>query len=87
MKVALLVLLGLVLGTLGGGAIGLGAGIAWSEWLHTSQDITGNLVFFTFLPIGAVAGGVCGAVLFGVIAARDGEIRIEEPAAQRDFRS
>jgi hypothetical protein len=87
MKVAMLALLGLMLGVLGGGAMGLGAGIAWSEWLYAAQDSAGNLVFFTFLPIGAMAGGVGGAILFGVIAARDAEIRIEDPAIQRDLMS
>jgi hypothetical protein len=35
------------------------------------------LVFFTFMPIGALLGGVAGAVLLGVIATRDVEIAIE----------
>ena len=55
MKVALLVLLGLVLGAIGGGALGVGAGIAWVEIFQSSgfEGYSGMLVFFTFLPAGA----------------------------------
>jgi hypothetical protein len=87
MKIALLVLLGLILGALGGAALGIGAGIAWVEWFKTSsfEGYSGMLVFFTFMPIGALAGAVGGAILFGVIAARDVEIAIErEPAGPRE---
>jgi hypothetical protein len=87
MKIALLVLLGLLLGALGGAALGIGAGLAWVELFKTSnfEGYSGMLVFFTFMPLGAVIGGVGGAVLFGVIAVRDAEIAIEqEPARRRD---
>ena len=43
------------------------------------------LVFFTFMPLGAAIGGIAGALLFGVIAIKDGEIAIErEPVGRRD---
>ncbi|MEH2479168.1 ABC-type antimicrobial peptide transport system permease subunit [Nitrobacteraceae bacterium AZCC 2146] len=87
MKIALLAALGLVLGLLGGAALGIGAGIAWVELFKTSnfEGYSGMLVFFTFMPIGALLGGVAGAVLFGVIAARDVEIAIERvPFDERD---
>jgi hypothetical protein len=87
MKIALLVVLGLLLGALGGAALGIGAGLAWVELFKTSnfEGYSGMLVFFTFMPLGAVIGGVGGAVLFGVIAVRDAEIAIEqEPARRRD---
>jgi hypothetical protein len=87
MKIALLVLLGLLLGALGGAALGIGAGLAWVELFKTSnfEGYNGMLVFFTFMPLGAAIGGVGGAVLFGVIAVRDVEIAIEqEPARRRD---
>jgi hypothetical protein len=79
MKFALLVILGLVLGALGGAAFGIGAGLAWSEFLQSPgpQDSSGTLAFFTFMPIGGVIGALAGAVLFGVIALRDVEIQIE----------
>jgi hypothetical protein len=75
MKVALLVLLGLVLGAIGGGALGVGAGIAWVEIFKTSgfEGYSGMLVFFTFLPAGALLGAVVGAVLFG-LQAREREL-------------
>ena len=87
MKIALLVLLGLLLGALGGAALGIGAGLVWVELFKTSnfEGYSAMLVFFTFMPLGAAIGGVGGALLFGVIAIRDAEIAIEqEPARRRD---
>src|SRR5690349_1983509 len=48
MKIALLVLLGLLLGALGGAALGVGAGLAWVEIFKTSnfEGYSGMLVFF-----------------------------------------
>lgn len=85
MKIALLILLGLVLGLLGGAALGVGAGVAWIELVKVST-FEGNsslMVFFTFMPIGAILGAAAGATLFGLLAARDIEI---EPAPVRDRR-
>ena len=87
MKIALLVLLGLLLGTLGGAALGIGLGLAWIEIFKTTsfEGYSGTLVFFTFMPLGAAIGGIGGALLFGVIAIRDAEIAIErEPARRRE---
>ena len=87
MKIALLVLLGLILGALGGAALGIGAGLAWVEIFKTSsfEGYSAMLVFFTFMPLGAAIGGLGGALLFGVIAIRDAEIAIErEPARRQD---
>jgi hypothetical protein len=87
MKIALLALLGLVLGALGGAALGIGAGLAWTEIFKTSslEGYSGMLVFFTFMPLGAVIGGIGGALLFGVMAFRDNAIAIErEPGRRRD---
>jgi len=86
MKVALLGLLGLLLGALGGAALGIAAGLAWVEIFNTSgfEGYSGMLVFFTFMPLGAGIGGLGGALLFGLIAHRDAEIAIErEPARRR----
>ena len=88
MKIALLVLLGLMLGALGGAALGIGTGLAWVELFKTSnfEGYSGMLVFFTFMPLGAAIGGVGGALLFGVIAIRDAEIAIEQqPLPRRDL--
>jgi len=87
MKIALLALLGLVLGVLGGAALGIGAGLAWIEIFKTTslEGDSGMLVFFTFMSLGAVIGGLGGALAFGVMAIRDAEIAIEkEPARCHD---
>ena len=87
MKIALLALLGLVVGALGGAALGIGAGLAWVQIFRTAglEEYNGMLVFFTFMPLGAVVGGLGGALAFGVMAIRDAEIAIEkEPARRHD---
>ena len=88
MKVALLACLGLFLGTLGGAALGVGAGLAWVEIFKTTnfEGYGGMLVFFTFMPLGAAIGGLGGAVLFGLMAARDTAIAIEQGSASRHDR-
>jgi len=88
MKIALLALLGLALGALGGAALGIGAGLAWVEIFKTTsfEGYSGMLVFFTFMPLGAAIGGIGGALLFGVIAIRDGEIAVEREPVRRQER-
>jgi hypothetical protein len=85
MKIAFLVLLGLLLGALGGAALGIGAGLAWVQIFKTTsfEGYSGMLVFFTFMPLGAAIGGLGGALLFAVIAIRDAEIAIERGPAHR----
>jgi hypothetical protein len=87
MKIALLVVLGLILGALGGAALGIGAGLAWVEIFKTTnfEGYSGMLVFLTFMPVGAAVGGIGGALLFGLLAARDAAIAIErEPIRRSD---
>ncbi len=87
MRIALLSLLGLILGALGGAALGVGTGLALVEIFKVSsfEGGSGMLVFFTCMPIGAALGAIAGAVLFGVMAFRDTDIPIErEPATGRD---
>ena len=86
MKIALLVLLGLIMGGLGGAALGIGAGLIWIEIFNTPslEGYSGMLVFFTFMPLGAAIGGLGGALLFGVIAIRDAEIAIEREPVRHD---
>ncbi|WP_454616948.1 hypothetical protein [Bradyrhizobium cenepequi] len=87
MKIALLALLGLAFGAVGGAALGISAGLAWIQIFKTSnfEGDSSMLVFFTFMPLGAVIGGIGGALLFAVLAIRDAEIAIEhEPVRRRD---
>ncbi|MGY8666363.1 hypothetical protein Q3C01_28990 [Bradyrhizobium sp. UFLA05-109] len=87
MKIALLGVLGLFLGSLGGAALGIGAGLAWVEIFKTTnfEGYSGMLVFFTFMPLGAGIGGITGAVLFSLLAMRDDAIAVErEPVARTD---
>jgi hypothetical protein len=81
MKIVFLVLLGLILGVLSGAVLGVGAGLAWVEIFKTSsfEGYSGMLVFFGFMPGGAILGGLAGAIAFGVLAVRDREIAIEQP--------
>ena len=87
MKIALLALVGLMLGAIGGASLGVGAGLAWVEIFKTSsfEGYSGMLVFFTFMPLGAMIGGVSCALLFGITAARDAELALSrEPAGPQD---
>jgi hypothetical protein len=88
MKIALLALLGLALGALGGAALGIGAGLAWVEIFKTTgfEGYSGMLVFFTFMPLGTAVGGIAGALLFAMIAIRDTEIAIEREPVRRNDR-
>ena len=84
----LFALLGLVVGTVGGAALGVGLGLAWIGIFQTTdfEGYSGMLVFFTFMPLGAALGGIGGALLFGVMAARDNQIAIEREPMQRSDR-
>ncbi len=74
MKVGLLGCFGLIFGAIVGGVIGVGLGFVWTEIFHTSsfEGYSGMLVFYTFMPIGIIVGGLIGAVGLGLIAARGG---------------
>ncbi len=73
MKVVMLGLMGFVLGAIAGGVIGVGLGFVWTSVFHTTsfEGYSGMLVFFTFMPIGIILGGLAGAIGLGIIAARD----------------
>jgi hypothetical protein len=85
MKIVLLAMLGLLLGTLGGAVLGIAAGLAWLELFKPAsfEGYNGMLVFFTFMPLGAAIGGLGGALTFGLIAFRDAEIAIERQPRHR----
>jgi hypothetical protein len=72
MNVVLPGCLGLLLGAIVGGALGVGAGLLWTNVFHTTsfEGYSGMLVFFTFMPIGIIAGGLIGGVGLGVLASR-----------------
>jgi hypothetical protein len=73
MKVVGLGLVGFFLGAIVGGVIGVICGLIWTEVFHTSdfEGYSGMLVFFTFMPIGILGGGLLGAVGLGYVASRD----------------
>jgi hypothetical protein len=73
MKVVL-ALVGLLLGAIGGGVIGVGAGFLWTTVFHTSdfEGYSGMLVFTAFMPIGIIVGAVLGAAGLVYLASREG---------------
>ena len=85
MKIALLAFLGLVLGMLGGAALGIGAGLAWVAIFQATdfEGTSGMPVFLTFMPVGAMIGGLGGALLFGLLAYRDSAITVERERGGR----
>jgi hypothetical protein len=60
MKVVGLALVGFFLGAIAGGVIGV-----------VFEGYSGMLVFFTFMPIGLLAGGALGAGGLAYVASRD----------------
>jgi hypothetical protein len=72
MTVLLLGFLGLILGLIAGGALGMGIGSICVEVFKVSkfEGGAGVMVFFTFMPIGAILGGIVGAWLLGRLGAR-----------------
>jgi hypothetical protein len=85
MKIALFALLGLLLGAVGGALLGIGIGLTWIEIFKTTEfeGYSGMLVFFTFMPAGAIIGGLGGATMFGIMAAHDDEIVVESESPMR----
>jgi hypothetical protein len=80
MKAAGLGCAGFFLGGILGGVFGVICGLIWTKVFHTSsfEGYDGMLVFFTFMPIGALLGGSLGAAGLGYLASRD-----EPPPQQR----
>jgi hypothetical protein len=64
--------LGFFLGAIVGGVIGVALGFAWTSIFHTSdfEGYSGMLVFFTFMPIGIIIGGILGAAGLTMAASR-----------------
>jgi hypothetical protein len=65
-------LAGFLLGAILGAVLGVGLGFAYTKIFNVSdfEGYSGMLVFFTFMPLGAIAGGVCGAALLSVVTAK-----------------
>jgi hypothetical protein len=73
MKIAMLGCFGFLFGAFVGGLLGIGAGFLWTNLFQTScfEGYCGMLVFFTFMPIGAILGGLAGAVTLGYFGAQE----------------
>ena len=73
MKVVMLGLIGFVLGAIAAASSASGLGFVWTSVFHTSsfEGYSGMLVFFTFMPIGIILGGLAGAIGLLVLAARN----------------
>jgi len=67
MKVLVVAIFGLFLGLIVGAFVGVGLGFVWTTAFKTSdfEGYGGMLVFFTFMPIGAIVGALGGAILLG----------------------
>jgi hypothetical protein len=63
---------GLFLGAIVGAPIGVGLGFLWTTIFKTSdfEGYSGMLVFFTFMPLGAIVGAIAGAVLLARTGAK-----------------
>jgi hypothetical protein len=73
MKIATLGCFGLILGAIVGGVIGVMLGFVWTKVFQTTsfEGYSGMLVFYSFMPIGIIVGGLIGAIGLGIVASRD----------------
>jgi hypothetical protein len=72
MQVGCLAVIGLIFGVMLGAVLGVGLGFAYTKIFNVSdfEGYSGMLVFFTFMPLGAIAGGIAGAILLGMVGAK-----------------
>jgi hypothetical protein len=72
MQGCLLAIVGLVFGAMLGAMVGIGLGFAYSKIFNVSnfEGYSGMLIFFTFMPLGATAWGIGGAVLLGIVGSK-----------------
>jgi hypothetical protein len=72
MKAAGLGCLGFILGAIVGGVLGVVLGLVWTSVFQTSgfEGYSGMLVFFSFMPIGSIIGGLLGAAGLSILASR-----------------
>ena len=73
MKIFFLGLVGLFFGAIAGSVIGVGLGFLWTSVFHTSdfEGYSGMLVFYTFMPLGIIAGALSGAAGLVYLASRE----------------
>ena len=66
---------GFFLGGMLGGVLGVICGLIWTKVFHTTsfEGYDGMLVFFSFMPIGALIGGSLGAAALAYLASREEE--------------
>jgi hypothetical protein len=59
-------------GSMRGAMLGVGLGFAYTKIFNVSnfEGYSGMLVFFTFMPLGAIVGGIGGAVLLGIVGSK-----------------
>jgi hypothetical protein len=74
MKIVIVGLVGLLFGAIAGGIAGIGLGMIWIDVFRTSsfEGYSGMLVFYTFMPLGIIAGALTGAIGLGYLASRSG---------------
>jgi hypothetical protein len=63
---------GFIFGAMLGAMVGVGLGFAYTKFFSVSdfEGYSGMLVFFTFMPLGAIVGGLGGAILLGLLGAK-----------------
>jgi hypothetical protein len=71
-RAAVIGLIGLVSGAIAGAVMAVIAGIVWTSVFETPsfEGYSGMLVFYSFMPIGAILGGLTGAMALWHGAAR-----------------
>jgi hypothetical protein len=72
MQIGCLAIVGLMFGAMLGAMLGVGLGFAYIKTFNVSdfEGYSGMLVFYSFMPLGAIAGGLAGAILLGMVGAR-----------------
>jgi Na+/glutamate symporter len=72
MRVVVVAILGCIGGLFVGGTLGLLTGIAWINIFNPSnfEGYAATMVFFIFAPLGAIIGGLIGAIWAGAAASR-----------------
>jgi hypothetical protein len=72
MQGCFLAIVGLIFGAMLGAILGVGLGFAYTKIFHVSdfEGYSGMLVFYSFMPLGAITGGLGGAILLGMVGVK-----------------